>query len=312
VEISLMIEGQMGLTWPRWQRIVTTVERAGFAGLFRSDHFTNPAGPNEDALELIASLTWLAANTERIHFGPLVAPVSFRDPVMLTRQIAALSDLSDGRAILGLGAGWQEREHASFGYDLLDVPARIDRLGEGLDVAARLLRSDDPQSFDGRFFTLRDAVLLPRPAQHVPILVGCNGPKRTMRLAARYADIWNGGAAGPDAYREKSEHLDDLVRQEGRKPGEVKRTMMTGVYFGRSEAELEGRVERFRRRPDLADRSPAEIVALLRDAGPIVGGPDEVRAQLAAYADAGVEEIMLQWLDLDDTDGIEAFAAVAL
>lgn len=307
-----MIEGQMGLTWERWRRIAATVERTGFAGLFRSDHFTNPSPPDEESLELITSLTWLAANTERIHFGALVSPVSFRDPVMLTRQIAALADLSGGRAILGMGAGWQDREHAAYGYDLGSVRARVERLDEALQVATALLGSDEPVSFEGRHYRLDGARLLPRASAPVPLMVGCNGPKRTMPLAARYAAIWNGGAAGPDAFREKNAHLTALIQAEGRKPDEVKRTLMTGIYFGRDDDELHRRVARFRRRPDLADKEPGQIVEMLRGAGPVVGGPDEVRAQLAAYAEAGVEEIMLQWLDLDDTDAMAAFGEAVL
>jgi hypothetical protein len=135
--ISIQVEGQNGLTWARWIALATEVEELGFAGLFRSDHFTNARGPELDALELIVSLTWLAANTRRIHFGSLVAPLSFRDPRMLARQAGALDDLSGGRMILGLGAGWQEREHTAFGYDLGDVPTRMARFGAG-DIRGRL------------------------------------------------------------------------------------------------------------------------------------------------------------------------------
>src|SRR5206468_2644018 len=126
-------------------------------------------------------------------FGPLVAPVSFRDPRQLVRQASALDDLSGGRFILGLGAGWQEHEHSVWGYDLGDIPTRMARFEESLEVASRLLRSDAPVTFEGRFFQLHDAVLLPRPARPggPPILIGGNGPKRTLPLVARYADIWN-------------------------------------------------------------------------------------------------------------------------
>src|SRR5258708_26587237 len=96
VAISIMIEGQNGLTWPRWKRIVKEVEELGFAGLFRSDHFTNASPPDKDSLEMIVSLTYLADHSQRLHFGPLVAPVSFRDPRMLARQAASLDDLSGG------------------------------------------------------------------------------------------------------------------------------------------------------------------------------------------------------------------------
>src|SRR5947209_4097301 len=127
VAISIMIEGQNGLNWSRWKRLVSEVEGLGFAGLFRSDHFINARPPDEDSLEMIVSLTYLADHTQRIHFGPLVAPFSVRNPMLLARQAAAVDDLSNGRMILGLGAGWQEREHSVFGFELGDTPTRMAR-----------------------------------------------------------------------------------------------------------------------------------------------------------------------------------------
>ena len=108
VQISLMVEGQAGLTWSRWRDLVSRIDDWGFAGLYRSDHFTMRQVTRENALEMIVSLTYVADHTRRVHFGPLVAPVSFREPVMLARQAAQLDDLSDGRMILGVGAGWQD------------------------------------------------------------------------------------------------------------------------------------------------------------------------------------------------------------
>src|SRR3990170_6098006 len=116
MDVSIMVEGQNGLTWPRWRRIAHAVEALGFAGLFRSDHFTNAAPPDRDSLELWTSLTWLAANTSRVRFGPLVTPSSFRHPVMTARMATAVDALSGGRLILGLGAGWQERGHTNYGF----------------------------------------------------------------------------------------------------------------------------------------------------------------------------------------------------
>ena len=109
VAVSLMLEGQYGMTWSHWKKFVAEVEDLGFAGMFRSDHFTNANPPDLDSLEMIVSLTYLADHTQRIHFGPLVSPFSFRNPVLLARQAAALDDLSNGRMILGVGAGWQRR-----------------------------------------------------------------------------------------------------------------------------------------------------------------------------------------------------------
>src|SRR5579884_809761 len=158
-----MIEGQDGLNWPRWQRLARAAEDFGYAGLYRSDHFTNPTGPNKDALELWASLTWLAGHTQRIEFGPLVSPVSFRNPVVTAFTAAAVADLSGSRLRLGLGAGWQEREHEEYGFPLLDMDSRFDRLKEAIQVIIRLFRSDEPVSYAGNYYNLSNALLLPRP-----------------------------------------------------------------------------------------------------------------------------------------------------
>jgi len=125
LEIAIMLEGQNGLNWARWKKIVRLVEELGYVGLFRSDHFTNSSGPPDlDSLELWTSLTWLADNTKRIEFGPLVTPFSFRHPVFTARMASAVDDLSGGRLTLGMGAGWQVREHDLFGFDLLEPKER--------------------------------------------------------------------------------------------------------------------------------------------------------------------------------------------
>ena len=149
MDVAIMIEGQDGLNWPRWQRIGLAVEALGFAGLYRSDHFTNPEAPDKDSLELWLSLTWLASHTQRIEFGPLVTPVSFRHPVFTARIGAQLDDLAGGRLVLGVGAGWEEREHTAFGFDLLALAERMQRFEESLEVISRLLHSDTPVSLPG-------------------------------------------------------------------------------------------------------------------------------------------------------------------
>ena len=213
IEVSISVEGQTGLTWPLWRCWVAMVEARGFSGLYRSDHFTMPDPPDEDSLECIVSLAYLADHSSGVRFGPLVAPLSFRDPVMLARQAAALDDLSGGRMILGVGTGWIEREHSLFGYELGDLQTRFARLEDGLEVITRLLKSDQPVSHEGRFYRLREAVLLPRPQREggPPILIGGSGSKRTPELAARFADVWNGTFMRPDMFRERSAALDTGV-----------------------------------------------------------------------------------------------------
>lgn len=187
MKISISVEGVFGfLDWPRWQHLITEIEALGFAGIFLSDHFGIPDLPGKDALELVTGLTYLADHTTRVHVGSLVAPLSFRDPVLLARQAAAIDALSGGRMILGLGAGGNAAEHTMFGYTLGDVTTRMDRLAEGLAVITGLLRSDAPLNYEGRFYHLREAVLVgPKRVGGPPILIGGRGPKRTLPLVAR-------------------------------------------------------------------------------------------------------------------------------
>lgn len=299
LEIAIMLEGQNGLTWPRWQKIAAAVEDLGFAGLYRSDHFTNASEPDKESLELWTSLTWLASHTKRIEFGPLVSPVSFRPPALTARMAAAVDDLSGGRLTLGLGAGWQEREHRLFGFDLLPLQERFDRFEEGLEVITRLLRSDAPVTFEGKYFQLREAVLLPRPIRPggPPILIGGNGETRTLPLAAKYADEWNAVYLPPREFTRLNARLNELLRARGREPQSVQRSMMTGLRFGRTKKELEEKLS-----------ARGQTAGELRQRGLVVGVGEEVKEQLTELEEAGLQRVMLQWLDLDDLDGLETLA----
>ncbi len=314
VAISIQIEGQNGLTWSYWKQFVKEVEGLGFAGLFRSDHFTNARPPDKDSLELVVSLAYLADHSQHIHFGPLVSPISFRDPTLLVRQAAALDDISNGRMILGLGAGWQEREHRLFGHDLGDIPTRMARFEEGLEVTTRLLNSDAPVNYEGKFFQLREALLLPRPQRPrgPEIMIGGNGPKRTLPLVVRFADIWNGNFLSPSAFEELSSMLDEMLRAAGRNPSDVKRTVMLSLTFGRSMAELEHRLSWRKDDPNYAGKSLDTMIDEMSKDGHIVGTPDMIVEQINAYGKVGADELVLQWFDLDDIDGLRAFATSVL
>jgi F420-dependent oxidoreductase-like protein len=311
VAISIMIEGQNGLTWEHWKRLVPEVEAGEFAGLFRSDHFTNPQPPDKDSLEMIISLAYVADHTKRIHFGPLVAPFSFREPTLLARQAAAIDDLSEGRFILGLGAGWQEREHTLFGHDLGSTSERMQRLEEGIEVVTQLLRSDEPVTFEGKFFHLRGATLLPRPQRRggPDILVGGNGVKRTLPLAARYGTYWNAVFLPPAAFQERSNTLDGLLRERGRQANEVKRTLMLNLFFGRDKQELDQKLRWRHEQAELANSSVDEAVEKIHASGAALAGTaEQIIEQIKAYKQVGVEEIMLQWFDFDEIERLRAFA----
>jgi F420-dependent oxidoreductase-like protein len=269
IQVALMIEGQDGINWQRFQKIARIAEDSGFVGLYRSDHFTNPSGPYKDSLECWISLAWLATNTSRIDFGPLVSPVSFRHPSMLVRMAAAVSDLSGGRLQFGVGAGWQEREHTNYGYHLGSVPERMARFRESVQIMSHLLRSDAPLTFQGEHYRLHEAVLLPRPAHRVPIVIGGSGKLVTLPLVARYADEWNTVDKSPAQFKELSTQLDSLLDSAQRPRSAVRRSVM--LFIG--------------------DTSAAKV-----------------KERVQELEAAGVQRVMLNWSRFDDIEDIPNLA----
>jgi alkanesulfonate monooxygenase SsuD/methylene tetrahydromethanopterin reductase-like flavin-dependent oxidoreductase (luciferase family) len=164
-----------------------------------------------------------------------------------------------------------------------------------------LLTSDQPVDFEGEFYRLKEAILLPRPQRPggPPLLIGGNGPRRTLPLVARYAAEWNAVFIPPSRFVELNRQLDELLSAQRRSPASVRRSLMTGCILGRDEAGVQRK---------LRGRNPAE----LRTRGVVVGAASEVVEQLGQLAAAGVQRVMLQWLDLDDMDGLEAMAEAVL
>jgi F420-dependent oxidoreductase-like protein len=301
MKISIMIEGQNGLNWTNWKRIVETVEKFGFYGLYRSDHFTNANPPDKDSLELWTSLTYLATITKRIRFGSLVSPISFRNPVFTARMAVAVDDLSGGRLKLGLGAGWQEREHQNYGFNLLSFKERFIRFEEGLSIISELFRSNNPITINGKYFQLKDAILLPRPNRRdgPEILIGGNGEKYTFPLVAKFAKEWNAIFLTPEKYRGKTNLLDQLLSAKGKDPAEIRRSLMTNLTYGQNQEQLQKK---------LNGRDPKEMT----QRGIIVGSYEQVTERLHEYQQTGLDEIMLQWIDLEDMDGLIHFSETVL
>jgi F420-dependent oxidoreductase-like protein len=297
--IGLMIEGQNGLNWQRWQRVLHTAEDSGYQCVFRSDHYTNASGDDLDSLELWVSLTYAATHTKRIEFGSLVAPTTFRHPTITARMAAQVDDLSGGRLVLGLGAGWQDREHHKFGVPFYDFKTRFEMLTDALEITTLLFQSDTYIRYTGKHFSLHDAVLLPRPARAggPPLLIGGSGPKKTLPLAARYADEWNAVFIPLELFKERTALLDELLVQHGRKPESCRRSLMTQVIYGRNQGELQDKLSEH-------NASAEELI----QRGFIVGTAPQVVDQLGIWAEAGIQRFMLQWLDLDDMDSVEDMA----
>ena len=303
MDIAIMIEGQNGLNWQRWKKVAKAVEDLGFFGLYRSDHFTNSTLPDKDSLELWVSLTWLADNTRSIQFGPLVTPFSFRHPVFTARMASAVDDLSGGRLTLGLGAGWQQREHDLYGYELLDMGARFDRMEEGIKVIEMLFKKEQHFSFKGNYYQANEAILLPRPLRlgGPPLLIGGNGLRRSLPFAAKYAIEWNAMFLTSEKFLVLNKVMDKLLQAMGREPKTLKRSMMTGIRYGRTKKELESKLA-----------ASNQQVEDLRNRGIIVGVGEEIKTQLVELERAGLQCIILQWLDLDDLDGLKSLAKAVL
>ncbi len=314
MQLSISVEGLFGLNWPRWKMLAQAVEQSGFSSLYCSDHFLYLNPPDVDSLEVYTALTYLADHSQRVNIGTMVSPLSFRDPVMMARQAMAINDLSEGRMILGVGAGWIEREHMMFGYDLGDVKTRMDRLEEGLEVITRLTRSDEPVTFAGRFYRLREARLQPRSKHPLRLLIGGNGRRRTLPLVARYADIWNAPWMTPDEIRECNTLLDNLLHKQGRQPGDLKRTAIRVIYCWRNDTERERIADAYRRVANLVPPLPtSELIPFFKENfAALCGTPDEVIEQLRGFEAVGIEELVWQYVTLDSLDPLEVVAEVVL
>ena len=311
MRIGVMIEGQEAITWERWFHILDVADRLGYDSLWRSDHLFSVMGMSQrPTLALWPSLTAVGLKSQRLEFGQLVSPTTFRNPVMLAKEAVALDHLSNGRYWLGLGAGWNEREHAAFGFDLPPLKDRMDRLEEALEVIA-LLWTGEPVSYAGRFFHLRDAQMQPTPLKQggVPLIIGGSGEKRLLALVARFADEWNCTVMPPERYAHKGQVLDQHCERIGRDPKTIARSIMMGHIVGRDQAELEQRAAWLGNfLPALKDRSPGEIVQNRREGGWLVGTPNEAVAQLQQLSQLGVSRVMLQTFNLEDDAELELIA----
>ena len=285
MRICLMIEGQEGVEWGHWRALATAAEDAGLDGLFRSDHYRSigrgdPAG----SLDAWATIAALAARTSTLRLGTMVSPVTFRPASVLAKSVATADHVSGGRVELGIGAGWFEAEHETYGFPFLTSRARLDELDRQLaEITRQWTEAPD---------------VWPKPVQqpHPPIIVGGRARPRTVAAAIRFADEYNTVFPSVDEARERRRILDEAAREAGRKP--LQFSMMIGCIVGRDQGEVDERLGRFR---DLIGSQPP----------PIVGTVDEVVEQLRAYEAVGVERAMLQHLVHEDAEMVTVLGEVA-
>jgi F420-dependent oxidoreductase-like protein len=210
-------------------------EQAGFSGFSVMDHYlqmemAGVSSADEPMLEAYTTLGYVAASTERMGLGVLVTGVMYRHPGLLAKIVATLDVLSGGRARLGIGASWYEREQAALGVPVVPVAERFERLEETLQICHQMW-SDDNGPFNGRHYQLAETLCVPRPLRqpHPPILVGGGGEKKTLLLVARYADACNMFATGPEDVGRKLEVLRSHCDAEGRDYDRIDKTLLAVV-----------------------------------------------------------------------------------
>ena len=308
-----MVEGQEDVSWDEWLALADVCERAGLDGLFRSDHYLSVVGRRERAShDAIATLAALAARTERIRLGTLVSPVTFRHPSVLAKSVATIDHVSGGRVELGLGAGWNESEHAAYGFEFPPLGTRMELLEEQLEIVHRLW-TEDSVTFAGRHYRLEDCPALPKPLQEPrpPLILGGNAKPRSVALAVRLADEYNTLLASIDDCRERKSVLVEACEAGGRDPATLPLTLMATCIVGEDRTEVLDRVRGVMKVFGSGDEDPEAVLAERRERW-IAGTPDEVVERLRALADAGVERLYLQHLVHKDTEMVELIGEAVL
>jgi F420-dependent oxidoreductase-like protein len=295
MRLALMIEGQEDVTWDDWRALAGACEEHGVEALFRSDHYLSVEGITaRGSLDAWATIAALAAITSKVALGTLVSPATFRHPSELAKVVATADHVSGGRVTLGLGTGWNEAEHAAYGFPFPPMGERMELLEEQLDIVTREW-GDEPFSFEGRHYRLDELDARPKPLQRPRphLIVGGQGRPRGLALAARFADEYNTVFRPPAECEDIRRRLDDRLTL----------SLMTGFLVGEDRAELLDRAGR------LAERRGHEgdaesLVETVRGSW-IVGTLDEAVAQLKALERAGVERVMLQHLLHRDIEAVE-------
>jgi F420-dependent oxidoreductase-like protein len=262
--------------WPDVATVARTADSTGWDGIYLADHFM----PNEQPPGLTARLeAWtalgaIAAITERPRLGVLVSGNTYRHPAILANMAATTDRISDGRLVLGLGAGWQVSEHEAYGIDLYEIPERLARLDEACEVV-RLLLTEERSNFEGRYYHLVDAPCEPKPLQaSLPLLVGSGGERVGMRIAATRADIWNCWST-PEIAAHKKTVFDVHCEEVGRDPASVQRSTQALVRMTKDQSLI----------TKWRQQEPA--------VPSLIGEPAEIAERLAEYEQLGIDEFVV-------------------
>lgn len=300
MDVGIIIGEATPLTWERWRHVCRLIERLDYRSLFRSDHYFN--GKQKDAIDVYLSFVMAAEETDRIRFGPLVTPVTFREPVNVGRMAQQLDALSNGRFVMGLGAGWYPDEHEIYGVPFPPAPERYDRLGEAIELMKELWYSDSG-TFEGAYYRIAGTNSQPHPPAGRPsLLIGGTGPKRTLRLVAEHAHEWNATPLDPPEYAEACQALEAHCADVGRDPSEIRRSMLIFATIGPDADQEQLVLERF-----LDMMAPEGSGITLEDAiaaghGPWRGSIEQLVDHVGQLRDLGLDEVVFEhFCHEDDT-----------
>ena len=299
MRLALMTEPQQGLSYQEILDAARTAEQTGLEAFFRSDHYASFPGPDDQpTTDAWATLAGLARDTERISLGALVSPVTFRLPGPFAKLVATVDEMSAGRVEVGMGAGWNDLEHAQLGIAFPSLGERFTMLEESVAIVHGLWTEPDGWSFKGKYWQVDGSLFRTRPERngrrHPPILLGGRGGPRLARLAARYGDEFNLTSASPADAREAFARIDAACRAIDRDPGEVTHSAMTGVLIAESRGELNDRILKQLEIMGSGDGADADAWLAERRSRWIIGTLDEAGERLRAFAGAGAQRIMLQ------------------
>jgi F420-dependent oxidoreductase-like protein len=304
LEICLMIEGQEDVTWEDWLALAGACEENGVGTMFRSDHYLSVEDRRErGSLDAWATIAALAARTEKLRLGTLVSPATFRHPAVLAKMVVTADHVSGGRVELGIGAGWWEREHEVYGFELPPIGPRISALEEQMQVV-RGHWAEGPFDFDGEYFSAKELDALPKPVQRPrpPLILGGRGGNRSLRLAAKYADEYNTVMASAEEVRDIRARLDAACEAEGRDPADLPLSMMTGWLVGADADELRDRAARLSEWKGEDGDGDAHLASTPDST--IKGTVAEAIEQLRALEQAGLTRVMGQHLLHRDLDAV--------
>lgn len=278
--------------------VAKTADECGYESAWLVDHFhTIPQPSQEVTFKSWVTTAALARDTKRIRLGQMVTCNSYRNPALLAKMASTVDVLSHGRLNFGIGSGWYEHEYRAYGYEYPDAPTRLRQLREAVQVILAMWTQDEA-TFEGKYYQVRGAINQPKGVQkpHIPMLIAGGGEKVTLKLVAQYGDACNIGG-NLDTLKHKFAILKEHCEAVGRDYNEIHRTSMAMCIVGNTDEEALTMV------PEMWKARRADIVE-----NSLVGTPDTIRKRIAAFEEAGVQELMLMFPDVIKLDQVRRFA----